>query len=126
MMTDMSAAGERAAVAARQGLIDRHDLIAALDRAVAKRVTIISAPAGSGKTSLLHVWADRPGQDRRIAFMSVKPGQHDAQLFWLALRARSAPRPAARSLRPRRPGSTARPWWTRCYPSSPRPADLSS
>jgi ATP/maltotriose-dependent transcriptional regulator MalT len=39
-------------------------------------MTIISAPAGSGKTSLL--WAGRLGQGRRIAFMSVRPGQHDA------------------------------------------------
>jgi len=84
-MTDMLAAGGRAAGPARPGLIDRHDLVAALDRAVAKPVTIISAPAGSGKTSLLHAWADRPGQYRRIAFMSVRPDQHDGQLFWLAL-----------------------------------------
>jgi LuxR family maltose regulon positive regulatory protein len=84
-MTDMSAAGGSPAGAARSGLIDRHDLVATLDRAAGKRVTIISAPAGSGKTSLLHAWADRPGQDRRIAFMSVRPSQQDAQLFWLAL-----------------------------------------
>jgi LuxR family transcriptional regulator, maltose regulon positive regulatory protein len=71
--------------APRQGLIDRHDLVATLDREAGKQVTIISAPAGSGKTSLLHTWAERPGQDRRIAYMSVQPGQHDAQLFWLAL-----------------------------------------
>jgi LuxR family maltose regulon positive regulatory protein len=77
--------GGRGAGAARSGLIDRHDLVAALDQAAEKRVTIISAPAGSGKTSLLHAWADRPRQGRRIAFLSVKPGQHDAQLFWLAL-----------------------------------------
>ena len=32
-------------------LIDRGDLVAALDRAAARKVTIISAPAGSGKTS---------------------------------------------------------------------------
>ncbi|TCN32861.1 LuxR family maltose regulon positive regulatory protein [Kribbella orskensis] len=50
-----------------------------------KRVTVISAPAGSGKTSLLRAWADRRRQDRRIAFLSVKPGQHDAQLFWLSV-----------------------------------------
>ena len=81
----MPAAEGRAAGAARQGLIDRHDLVATLDRAAGNRVTIISAPAGSGKTSLLRAWADRPGRDRRIAFMSVQPGQHDAQLFWLAL-----------------------------------------
>jgi LuxR family maltose regulon positive regulatory protein len=84
-MTEKSAAEGRAAGAARSGLIDRHDLVAALDHAAGKRVTIISAPAGSGKTSLLHAWADRARQDRRIVFMSVKPGQHDAQLFWLAL-----------------------------------------
>jgi LuxR family maltose regulon positive regulatory protein len=43
-------------------LIDRGDLVAALDRAAAGKVTIISAPAGSGKTSLLRAWAGRPGQ----------------------------------------------------------------
>jgi LuxR family maltose regulon positive regulatory protein len=70
---------------ARPGLIDRHDLVAVLDHAAEKKVTVISAPAGSGKTSLLRVWAGRLGQGRRIAFMSVRPGQQDAQLFWLAL-----------------------------------------
>ena len=84
-MIETSVAGGRAAGSARRGLIDRHDLVALLDQAAGKRVTIISAPAGSGKTSLLHAWADRPGQDRHIAFMSVKPGQHDAQLFWFAM-----------------------------------------
>jgi LuxR family maltose regulon positive regulatory protein len=84
-MTETPAASGRGAGAARSGLIDRNDLVAGLDQAVEKRVTIISAPAGSGKTSLLRGWADRPHQGRRIAFMSVKPGQQDAQLFWLAL-----------------------------------------
>jgi LuxR family transcriptional regulator, maltose regulon positive regulatory protein len=69
----------------RLALIDRRALVAALDRAVEKRVTIISAPAGSGKTSLLRAWADRPNPNRRIVFLSVRPGQRDAQLFWLAL-----------------------------------------
>jgi LuxR family transcriptional regulator, maltose regulon positive regulatory protein len=66
-------------------LIGRGDLLAALDRAVAKKVTIISAPAGSGKTSLLRAWADRPGQPYRLAVMQVQRDQHDAQQFWLAL-----------------------------------------
>ena len=35
--------------AAVRGLIDRHDLVATLDRAARERVTIISAPAGSGR-----------------------------------------------------------------------------
>jgi LuxR family transcriptional regulator, maltose regulon positive regulatory protein len=83
-ITDMSAAVGQAG-AMRSRLIDRQDLVAALDRAAKKRVTIISAPAGSGKTSLLRAWADRPRQDRRTAYMYVRPGQHDAQLFWLAV-----------------------------------------
>ena len=77
--------GRRPAGTAPQRLIDRRDLVAALDRATATRVTVISAPAGSGKTSLLRTWAERAGRDRRIAFMSVRPDQQDAQLFWLAL-----------------------------------------
>jgi LuxR family transcriptional regulator, maltose regulon positive regulatory protein len=66
-------------------LIARGDLLATLDRAVARKVTIISAPAGSGKTSLLRVWAGRPDRTHGIAFVSVRRGQQDAQQFWLAL-----------------------------------------
>jgi LuxR family transcriptional regulator, maltose regulon positive regulatory protein len=66
-------------------LIDRGDLLAALDRAAAGKVTIISAPAGSGKTSLLRAWADRQGRQQRLAIMQVQRDQQDAQQFWLAL-----------------------------------------
>ena len=71
-------------VAAR-GLLDREDLLQRLDRAVTKRVTIISAPPGSGKTSLLRAWSDRASKDRRVAFVSVPRDQQDAQQFWLAV-----------------------------------------
>jgi LuxR family transcriptional regulator, maltose regulon positive regulatory protein len=76
---------ERTVAPATSRLIDRGDLLAALDRATASKVTIISAPAGSGKTSLLRAWADRPEQPRRLAVVSVQRDQHDAQQFWLAL-----------------------------------------
>lgn len=66
-------------------LIGRHDLVATLDRAAQHKVTLIAAPAGSGKTSLLHAWAAGPGRSRRIATMQVRPGSYDAQLFWLTL-----------------------------------------
>jgi LuxR family transcriptional regulator, maltose regulon positive regulatory protein len=66
-------------------LIDRGDLFAALDRAAAKQVTVVSAPAGSGKTSLLRSWAGRPGQRYRLAVLQVQRDQQDAQQFWLAL-----------------------------------------
>ena len=66
-------------------LIDRADLLAALDRASARKVTIIAAPAGSGKTSLLRAWADGPDRAYRLAVVQVRRGQDDAQDFWLAL-----------------------------------------
>ncbi|HLK79101.1 MAG TPA: LuxR C-terminal-related transcriptional regulator [Streptosporangiaceae bacterium] len=66
-------------------LIDRGDLVAALDRAAARKVTVISAPAGSGKTSLLRAWVGGPGQTRRLAMLQVQRDQQDAQQFWLAL-----------------------------------------
>jgi LuxR family transcriptional regulator, maltose regulon positive regulatory protein len=66
-------------------LIARDDLVACLDRASERKVTIISAPAGSGKTSLLRAWADRPDRAHRLAVVQVRRDQHDAQLFWLAV-----------------------------------------
>jgi LuxR family maltose regulon positive regulatory protein len=70
---------------AAPGLIDRGDLVAALDRAATRNVTIISAPAGSGKTSLLRAWVGRHGQPGRLAVLRVQRDQQDAQQFWLAL-----------------------------------------
>ena len=66
-------------------LIGRGDLVAALGRAAAGKVTVISAPAGSGKTSLLRAWAGSAGQPRRLAVVQVQRGQRDGQQFWLAL-----------------------------------------
>ncbi len=67
------------------GLIDRDDLLAVLDRAAAGKVTIISAPAGSGKTSLLRAWAGRQGPPSRLAVVQVPRDQQDAQQFCLGL-----------------------------------------
>src|ERR1700686_3308803 len=66
-------------------LVDRGQLVDALDQAVTRKVTLISAPAGSGKTSLLRAWADRPFHPHQVAFVSVRRDQNDEQLFWLAL-----------------------------------------
>jgi LuxR family transcriptional regulator, maltose regulon positive regulatory protein len=85
-MTGMPATARSGAPSrAEPGLIRRHDLLAALDRAARKQVTMISAPAGTGKTSLLRAWAGQASENRRIAFVTVRPGQHDMQLFWLTM-----------------------------------------
>ena len=64
------------------GLLDREHLLRKLDRAVTRRATVISAPAGSGKTSLLRAWADRSTNAARVAFVSVDRDEHEAQRFW--------------------------------------------
>ena len=66
-------------------LIQRGELLASLDRAAEAKVTLISAPAGSGKTSLLRAWADGPGQQYRLAVVQVQRDQQDSQQFWLAV-----------------------------------------
>ena len=69
-----------------RGLVDREDLLQVLDRAVTRQVTVISAPPGSGKTSLLRAWADRSNDRGRVAFVSVDRDQQSAERFWGAIR----------------------------------------
>ena len=66
-------------------LIQRGELVAALDRAAEAKVTLISAPAGSGKTSLVRAWAEGPGQRYRLAIVQVQREQQDSQQFWMAI-----------------------------------------
>jgi LuxR family transcriptional regulator, maltose regulon positive regulatory protein len=66
-------------------LIQRGELVASLDRAAEAKVTLVSAPAGSGKTSLLRAWADGPGRPYRLAVIQVGRDQQDSQQFWLAV-----------------------------------------
>ena len=73
------------AVSVPGGLLRREDLLLMLDRAVTKRVTVISAPPGSGKTSLLRAWVDRSANPHRVAFVSVDRDQQNAEQFWGAV-----------------------------------------
>jgi LuxR family maltose regulon positive regulatory protein len=72
-------------VSVGRGLLDRDDLLRMLDRAVTKRVTVIAAPPGSGKTSLLRSWAERSTHLRRVAFVSVDRDEQSAERFWGAV-----------------------------------------
>src|SRR5690349_1584811 len=62
-------------VVARPGLFDRLDGPA--------RVTMVSAPPGSGKTVLLRSWIAQAGLAERAAWISAGPGERDPQQFWL-------------------------------------------
>jgi LuxR family transcriptional regulator, maltose regulon positive regulatory protein len=78
-------ANPRNPASAAPRLIRREDLLSALDRAVEAKVTLISAPAGSGKTSLLRAWSEGPGQQYQRAVLQVQRDQQDPQQFWLAV-----------------------------------------
>src|SRR5712672_1401605 len=49
------------------------------------RVTVLSAPPGSGKTVLLRSWIGEPGLAGRVAWVSVGRGEQDPQRFWLSV-----------------------------------------
>ncbi len=51
----------------------------------AARVTVVSAPPGSGKTVLLRSWLDQPGLAKRAAWVSAGRGERDPQQFWLSV-----------------------------------------
>src|SRR5713101_4578256 len=72
-------------VSVARGLLDREALLQTLDRAVTKRITVISAPAGSGKTSLLRTCVYCATDVGRVAFVSVDRDEQDAERFWSAV-----------------------------------------
>jgi LuxR family maltose regulon positive regulatory protein len=49
------------------------------------RVTVLSAPAGSGKTVLLRSWIGQAGLAGRAAWVQVGRDERDPQRFWLAV-----------------------------------------
>jgi LuxR family transcriptional regulator, maltose regulon positive regulatory protein len=71
--------------ATRSPLVPRKTLFDRLSGGAAGGVTLISAPAGSGKTVLLRSWIDDAGLRERVAWVSVERGERDAQRFWLAV-----------------------------------------
>jgi LuxR family maltose regulon positive regulatory protein len=70
-------------IAGPQWIVGRPALVARLDRAPSGAVTLLSAPAGSGKTVLIRSWLKtaRVG----VAWVSIVRGEADAQHFWAAV-----------------------------------------
>jgi LuxR family transcriptional regulator, maltose regulon positive regulatory protein len=63
-----------------QRLVPRPHLVARLNEALNDRLTLISAPAGFGKTTLLSEWI--PHSPRCVAWVSLDAGDNDPIRFW--------------------------------------------
>ncbi len=65
---------------ARNDLVQRSRLTSQLNESVKRKLTLISAPAGFGKTTLLGEWI--PTSSRCVTWVSLDKGDNDAMRFW--------------------------------------------
>src|SRR5689334_15214794 len=66
----------------RSGLIDRPRLVTVVSQLPAKRVAVIKAPAGFGKTSLAASWAESLGQrGSSVAWLTIDPDDDEPSRF---------------------------------------------
>jgi LuxR family transcriptional regulator, maltose regulon positive regulatory protein len=67
----------------RPSLVKRPRLIECLSRGAESALTLVSAPAGFGKTTLLTEWlAGAPADGRSAAWLSLDQRDNDPALFW--------------------------------------------
>jgi LuxR family maltose regulon positive regulatory protein len=66
-----------------EGIVSRPRLFERL--VTPARVTMVSAPAGSGKTVLLRSWIHHVDLKGRAAWVPVRRSEGDPQLFWPAM-----------------------------------------
>ncbi|WP_448616436.1 LuxR C-terminal-related transcriptional regulator [Modestobacter sp. URMC 112] len=72
----------------RRGLIRRPELNERLSRGAESALTLVSAPAGFGKTTLIADWLDAaPAGGRSVAWLSLDQRDNDPVLFWTYLAA---------------------------------------
>jgi LuxR family maltose regulon positive regulatory protein len=64
----------------RSKLVARPRLVERLNAGLDRKLTLIAAPAGFGKTTLLSAWI--PLSPRRVAWLSLDKGDQDPILFW--------------------------------------------
>ena len=70
----------------RRGMVARPRLSERLVRGAESKLTLISAPAGFGKTTLLAEWLAAPPTDgRSVAWLSLDPSDNQPALFWTYL-----------------------------------------
>lgn len=64
----------------RANLVPRPQLVERLNSGLEKKLTLISAPAGFGKTTLLSEWV--PKSPRSVTWLSLDEGDNDPAQFW--------------------------------------------
>ena len=70
----------------RRGLVARPRLIERMNRGAESKLTLLSAPAGFGKTTLLTEWlAAAPVDGRSAAWLSLDPADNQPAFFWTYL-----------------------------------------
>lgn len=70
----------------RRDLIHRQRLDDLLEQGAQSRLTLISAPAGFGKTTMLVDWLGRhPSPTRAVAWVSLEPSENEVAAFWAYL-----------------------------------------
>ena len=65
----------------RDDWVDRARLVGQLDEAIQLPVTLVSAPAGYGKTTLISQWLAAT-RNPRAAWVSLDPGDNDPGRLW--------------------------------------------
>ena len=72
--------------AVRSELVSRPRLITRLNEGLHRRLTLVSAPAGFGKTTLLAEWVHAVGARHasplRVAWVSLDEGDNEPRRFW--------------------------------------------
>lgn len=64
-------------------LVHRGALLDALSAGRRCKLTLLSAPAGWGKTTVLAQWALGAGEDQRFGWLSLDPSDNDPVWFWM-------------------------------------------
>jgi LuxR family transcriptional regulator, maltose regulon positive regulatory protein len=64
-------------------LVERGALLDALSAGRGRKLTLLSAPAGWGKTTLLAQWALGAGEDQRFGWLSLDRSDNDPVWFWM-------------------------------------------
>jgi LuxR family maltose regulon positive regulatory protein len=63
-------------------ILRRGRLIDLIEKAAGHRVTVISGPAGAGKTVACGSWASAPPASRRVAWLTLDAADRDPARFW--------------------------------------------